>query len=309
MRRLDTPALVFVLIWTSGYVVGSIAAKAAPPLAVTFWRILLAAALLGSFGLLRGARLPRDMRMLAWLVVSGVLLFAGQFGGIYLGLGSGMPAGTSALIISCCPLVVGITQAVLRWEQLRPAQWVGAALGMVGVVLALLDRISQPRTVGAVAWTLLGLAGFAAGTVLYQRHQPRALDPRLIAAVQCLAACVVLAPWALLSGGLTIPVTGRALGATSWLTFVNAVGGPLIFYYLVRTRGATRTTSLLFVVPATTAIASWPVLGQRLGLTAVAGLVVAGVGVTLIQRRPAADREREASARRAHHPEPAIVVE
>jgi drug/metabolite transporter (DMT)-like permease len=308
MRRVDAPALVFVLIWTSGYVVGSIAARAAPPLAVTFWRILIAAVLLGGLGLFRGARLPRDTRVLAWLAATGVLLFAAQFGGIYLGLGSGMPAGTSALIISCCPLVVATSQAALHWEHLRPAQWLGAALGMAGVVLALLDRISQPRSVGAVVWTTLGLAGFAAGTVLYQRHQPRTVDPRLIASVQCLAACVVLAPWALLHGGLGIPLTGRALGATSWLTFVNAVGGPLIFYFLVRTRGATRTSSLLFIVPATTAIASWPVLGQRLGLTAVAGLVVAGVGVTLIQRRPAGDRERERSVRAARS-EPAVLVE
>src|SRR5262249_38067037 len=116
MRRVDTPALIFVLIWTSGYVVGSIAAKAAAPLAITFWRSVVAAALLGGLGALRGGRWPRDPRVIAWLALSGVLLFAVQFGGIYLGLGSGMPAGTSALIASCCPLVVAVTQAVLGWE-------------------------------------------------------------------------------------------------------------------------------------------------------------------------------------------------
>lgn len=284
MRRLDAPAAVFVLIWTGGYVVGSIAAKAAPPLAVTFWRIVIAAALLGGLGALRGARWPRDPRTVAWLALSGVLLFAVQFGGIYLGLGSGMPAGTSALIASCCPLVVAVTQAVLGWERLHPVQWLGAALGMTGVVLALLDRISQPRSVEPVLWSLLGLAGFAFGTVLYNRHQARDVDPRVVASIQCGAAAAVLAPWALLTGGLGVPFTARALGATGWLTFVNAVGGPLILYFLIRTRGATRASSLLFVVPATTAIASWPVLGQPIGLTAVAGLVVAGVGVSLMQR-------------------------
>lgn len=302
MRRLDAPALLFVAIWTSGYVVGSIAAKAAPPLAVTFWRILIAAALLGGLSALRGSRWPRDLRTIGWLAATGVLLFALQFGGIYIGLSSGMPAGTSALIVSCCPLVVAITQAVLGWEQLGRTQWLGAALGMAGVVLALLDRISQPSSIQPVMWTLLGLAGFAIGTVLYQRHQPRDVDPRVIASIQCGAACVVLAPWALLHGGLGIPFTHQALGATSWLTFINAVGGPLIFYFLVRTRGATRTSSLLFIVPATTAIASWPVLGQPLGLTAVAGLVVAGAGVTLIQRRPQTQARQPATL--ATRPEP-----
>ena len=297
MRRADVPVLLFVVIWTGGYVVGSVAADAAPPLAVTFWRISIAAAVLGVLGTVRGARWPRDPATIATQAGLGVLLFAVQFGGVYIGLGSGMPAGTSALVISCCPLVVVVGQAVLGWERLRPVQWAGAALGMAGVVLALLDRISQPKSVQPVLWTLLGLAGFALGTVLYQRHQPRGVDTRIISSIQCMAACVVLGPWAMLHGGLAMPLTGRALGATTWLTVVNAIGGPLTYFFLIRTRGATRTSSLLFVVPAVTAIASWPVLGQHIGVTAVLGLVVAGIGVTMIHR------EREAAA-----PQPATVA-
>jgi drug/metabolite transporter (DMT)-like permease len=57
-------------------------------------------------------------------------------------------------------------------------------------------------------------------------------------------------------------------------------------------------------VPATTAVASWPVLGQRLGMTAVAGLVVAAAGVTLIQRRPATEPSVGATRRG-----PALLVE
>jgi drug/metabolite transporter (DMT)-like permease len=283
-RRLDAPGAAFILIWASGYVVGSIAAKAAAPLAVTFWRISIAAALLAGLAALRGARWPRDLRTVGRVGLVGALLFGVQFGGIYLGLASGMPAGTSALIASCCPLIVAVSQALLGWERLTAGQWAGAALGMAGVVLALLDRISQPKSAGAVLWTLVGLAGFASGTLLLQRHQPRDVDARVTASIQCTAACVVLAPWALLSGGLAVPFTARALGAGSWLTLINGVGGPIILFLLVRSRGATRASSLLFLVPAVTAIASRPVLGQHIGLSAVVGLLVAGAGVMLIQR-------------------------
>ncbi len=283
MKRLDVGATLFVLIWTSGYVVGSIAAKAASPLAVTFWRIAISAGLLAALAALRGARWPRDLRTIGWLSLTGALLFGVQFGGVYLGLGAGMPAGTAALIACCCPLIVAVSQALLGWEHLTAVQWTGGALGMGGVVLALLDHISQPKSAGAIVWTLVGLAGFASGTVLLQRHQPRDVDARVVASIECMAAGVVLAPCALLHGGLAIPFTARALGASTWLTLINGVGGPLVLFLLVRTRGATRGSSMLFLVPAVTAIASWPVLGQRIGLSAVAGLVVAGVGVTLIQ--------------------------
>ena len=308
MKRLDAAGMLFVLIWASGYVVGSIAAKAAPPLAVTFWRIAIGGAVLAGLGALHGARWPRDLRTLGWIGIIGALLFGVQFGGIYLGLSSGMPAGTAALIASLCPLIVAVSQALLGWERLAARQWAGAALGLAGVVLALFDRISQPKSAGPLIWTLVGLAGFASGTVLMQRRQPRNLDPRVMASIQCVAACAVLGPWALLHGGLAVPFTARAVGAGTWLCLINAVGGPLALFYLVRTRGATRASSLLFLVPAVTAIASWPVLGQRIGLSAVAGLIVAGVGVTLIQRpargaRPAR-AEAKAPASLARRPEP-----
>src|SRR4051812_10043989 len=183
MRGVDIPGLLFVFVWSGGYVVGSVASKAAPPLAVTFWRIAVATVALGVLGTVRGARWPRDLPTIAWMSGLGVLLFAVQFGGVYSGLAEGMPAGTSALIISCCPVVVAVTQAVLGWERLRLLQWAGAALGMAGVVLALLDRISQPRSITPVVWTLFGLAGFAFGTVLYQRHQPRGVDARIISSI------------------------------------------------------------------------------------------------------------------------------
>jgi drug/metabolite transporter (DMT)-like permease len=69
-----------------------------------------------------------------------------------------------------------------------------------------------------------------------------------------------------------------------WLTLVTGVGGPLLMFALIRQRGATATISLLFVVPAVTAIAAWPVLGTPLSVTAAAGLVVAGMGLLLTVR-------------------------
>ena len=73
------------------------------------------------------------------------------------------------------------------------------------------------------------------------------------------------------------------------------VGGPLLFFALIRQRGATRASSLLFVVPAVTALAAWPILGTPIGPTTVLGLLVAGLGLWLARaravRRPAPERQ------------------
>ncbi len=106
----------------------------------------------------------------------------------------------------------------------------------------------------------------------------------------------VLAP---LSGSLSVPLSAHAVGSMLWLTLVTGVGGPLLMFALIRQRGATATSSLLFVVPAVTAIAAWPVLGTPLSVTAAAGLLVAGMGLLLTVRggRPrvevAAPEERQ----------------
>lgn len=288
MRRLDLVGGAFVLVWSSGYVVGSIAAKAAAPIAITTWRLGLAAVVLAALALGGHARWPSP-RTTAVVAGVGVVLFGVQFGFLYLAMSEGMPAGTAALIMSVCPLAVAALSVLLRLEQLGAAQWVGVTLGLIGVVLALADRVSAPPSIRPVLWTLLGLAGFAVGTLL-QRRLPANLDFRVLASVECAAAAAALVPWAVLHGGLEVPLTTRALLSTSWLTLVCAVGGPLLLFRLIRTRGATRASSLLFLVPAVTAIASWPVLGQRFGVETVGGLVLAGVGVRLLARpaRPVA---------------------
>ncbi len=297
MHRSPVLGTAFVLIWSSGYVVGAIAAHAAAALAVTFWRLLVAGVILGALALVRGVRWPREPRVLAGIALVGALLFGVQFGGLYLGLAGGMPAGTQALLVSACPLVVALTQAGLGSERLAGRQWLGAALGIGGVVVALLGHLSSPGAVGPLLWTLLGVAAFAAATVLTPRLVPPEADVRAVTSIECLVAGVVLLPWALLHGGLAVPLTGPAVGSAVWLTLVNGVGGSLLILALVQTRGATRATSLLYAVPAVTALASWPVLGEPIGVPTLAGLAIAGLGIVLVQYRPpSAPVERSAVA-------------
>lgn len=283
MRRPDAAATGFVLIWSSGYVVGSIAARVAAPLAIATWRLGLAGVVLAGLAVSVGARWPRG-RVLARTASVGVVIFGMQFGFLYLALGQGMPAGTAAMLMSVCPLVVAVLAAALRLERLGRLQWIGVALGVAGVVLALADRVSAPPSIVPVLWTVLGLAGFAVGTLL-QRRLPAELDFRVLGSIECGAAALAMIPWALLHGGLAVPVTPASLLCAGWLTLVCAVGGPLVLFALIRRRGATRASSLLFLVPAVTALVSWPALGQPFGPNTVGGLALAGAGVWMLGRR------------------------
>src|SRR5690348_5656821 len=138
MNRALSP--LFVLVWSSGYVVGGLATRHAPALAVTLFRMALAAGLLTALALSRRARWPSSRREWAGVAAVGALLCGVQFGGIYLGMQHGMPAGTTALLASSSPLLVAVIQVAAGAELLAPRQWLGVALGLTGVLLALLPR-------------------------------------------------------------------------------------------------------------------------------------------------------------------------
>lgn len=57
--------------------------------------------------------------------------------------------------------------------------------------------------------------------------------------------------------------------------------GALLLFALIRARGATGASSLLFIVPPLTAVEGWLVLGSRIGPAAIAGLAISSVGLWL----------------------------
>src|ERR1700743_1982521 len=95
--RVDVTAIAFVLVWSSGYVMGALATQVIAPLAVTLWRFGVAAIVLAVIARVRGERWPRG-RELAGLAAVGVPLFAIQFGALYSALADGMPAATTGLL-------------------------------------------------------------------------------------------------------------------------------------------------------------------------------------------------------------------
>jgi drug/metabolite transporter (DMT)-like permease len=304
--RGDALGSIFVLIWSSGYIVGSLATQVIAPLSVTLWRFAVAALVLAGAAAWRREKWPRG-RELASVAAVGVPMFAVQFGALYTALADGMPASTTSLIACSSPLLVAAVGFSAGWEPLSSRQAAGVALGLAGVVITLADRVGRPPSMTALAWALLGLAGLTAGTILQSRLRHGA-GPSTVASVELSTGFAVLAIWAPLRGPVSIPITAHALGTFAWLALVAGVGAPLLLFTLIRQRGATRASSYLFLVPAVTAIGAWPILGTPLQPTTIAGLAVAATGLWLAS--PARATQPAGGNAIAHQPErqPAELV-
>lgn len=273
--------VTFILIWSSGYLVGTIGVHAGSPLALIAWRFLLALVVITIISLATRAPWPTSPRTYLHLLITGALLQTVQLGCVYLGLAAGVPAGLSSVILGASPLLVAAVGAPLLGEHLRGRQWIGMVIGLAGVVISVSPKLtSGHQQLTGYLLTGIALIGFAAGT-LYQKRFGHAVDLRTGTAVQLLGATITSFPLAALHGGLYLPLTEGALGSLAWLGTINSIGAFMVLFTLLRTRTGGAATSLLYLVPPVTALLAVPLLHQPLTSAIIVGMIVSGVGVAL----------------------------
>ncbi|MDR6991567.1 DMT family transporter [Luteimonas sp. 3794] len=277
-----TLGTAFVLLWCTGYIAGKLMVAHAAPMTALVWRFGVAGLVFAGLALI--ARAPwGSARSVLHSAVTGVLMLALQFGGVYLALSWDASAGVAALVIGTMPMVVAVLAVAGGDERLAPVQWAGLVLGMAGVALVVADRIDG--TTGWAAWLALlaGLAGISFGTVYQKRHASQG-DLRAGLAVQNLAATAVLLPGALWLEGFRFAHASGFYLPMLWTVVVNSLGGFALLFVLIRRGAATRVAALFFLMPPVTALfGSWT-LGEHLTALKLGGFALAAVGVWLVTR-------------------------
>jgi drug/metabolite transporter (DMT)-like permease len=216
------------------------------------------------------------------MFVAGVLLQAGYLGGVFASIHHGMPAGVSALITGLQPLSTALLGGWLLKEAVSPRQWIGLALGLVGALMVVGERLSLTgMTPLSIALAFLALASITLGTIWQKRHGA-GVDLRTGAAIQYVAAAVVLAPFALALESREVRWTGEFVFAIFWLAIVLSLGAVFLLLYLIRHGAATRVASLFYLVPPTTALMAWPLFGETYSIVSALGMGLAMLAVWLV---------------------------
>jgi drug/metabolite transporter (DMT)-like permease len=174
----------------------------------------------------------------------------------------------------------------LLGERLGRPQWLGVALGFLGVIVVVADRLvagSAGLTFGALLAAGLSVAGMSAGTLVQRRHGGS--TPLLWGtAVQYLVSAVVLAVLAAMHRDEGFTSTMRSWFALAWAIVVLSIAAVLIMLWLLKREAAAKVSSLFFLTPALSAIEGAILFGERLGPPALVGLVIALAGVALTLR-------------------------
>jgi len=278
---------VFVLIWSTGFIVARYGMPHAGPMWFLAWRYLLSIGVLLVWIAIVRAAWPRGRAQWLHLAVTGVLMHAVYLGGIWGAVRSGIGAGTSALVVGLQPVLTAIWVSAVQGDGHRVAlrQWFGLALGLVGLTLVVWRKLGAGEvTAFNFALCLMALLAITSGT-LYQKRFVETCDVRTANTVQLLAALAVTAPLAWLED---VPFTWHPelIGAMAWSVLGLTLGGSSLLFLLIQRGAATRVTSLLYLVPPCTALMAWLLFGEALGALVLAGLALTAGGVWLVVRRP-----------------------
>lgn len=277
--------VVFVLLWSTGFIVARYGTRDAGPMTFLFLRMLIAAIVLWVIAV--ATKAPSISRVqVKWAALTGLGMHAIYLGGVFIAADLGLPSGLSALIAGLHPVVTSVGALLLLSEKLQPRQWIGVGCGLGGVVAVVVDRFDagvSGITAGAVVAMVVSVFGMSAGTLL-QRSRGGAMPLLRGTAVQYAISAVVLGIVSVSVEHFEVQWTARFWWSLLWAIVVLSIAAVLIMLWLLQRQAAVKVSSLFFLTPALSTIEGAVLFGERLGVLAVLGLAVALVGVALTTR-------------------------
>ncbi len=269
-------------MWSSGFVAARGVKPFVDPDLFLVARFALTAVMFGAVAAAGRRPWPRPRDWPMHLIVGGVQQ-GGYLGAVYWAVGHGLAAGVAALIAALQPPITAIVAARMLRERVPAPVIAGLVLGFVGVAMVVAPHLGggaggfPPLAVGV---SFAGTLAVTFGMILQKTHLAGA-DLVVTNVLQNVGGTLFSLAMVMLLG------EHRWLGGPSfygWLAYsvlgLSGVAGPL-FIWLMRRGEAARTTALLFMVPAISALLAWLLFDETLGPVQIMGFAVALAGVTL----------------------------
>jgi drug/metabolite transporter (DMT)-like permease len=276
---------VFVLIWSTGFVVARLVAPYAEPLTFLFVRYVLATLVLVAVATLARAPWPGTARGWRDGLVAGMLLHGCYLGAVFWAVKHGLPAGIAALVAGLQPLATGLLVGPILGERVTPRRWLGIGVGFLGAALVVAPKlgVSDGFPPLPLAICCLGMVSITLGTI-WQKRTGGAADLRTNAAVQYIGAALVTLPVALfLEEGRLDFVPALWIGLL-WAVFGLSIGGIALLLLLIRRGAVAGVAALLYLVPPVSSLMAYALFGETLAPLQILGMMIAAAGVAIASR-------------------------
>jgi drug/metabolite transporter (DMT)-like permease len=276
---------VFVLIWSTGFIVARYGMPHAPPFKFLVIRYALSIVCFLLWIMWARVKWPTTPAQWTHLAVTGVFMHACYLGGVWAAVKLGMGSGLSSLIVGLQPVLTALWLAATG-SRIVPRQWLGLVLGFLGLAMVVSRKFGLG---GEATWLNISLATGALLSItigtLYQKRFVKSCDVRTANTVQLMAALVVTLPLAALE---LEPIRWdiELIGAIAWSVLALTLGGSSLLYLLIQKGAAASVTSLMYLVPPVTAFIAWLLFAEPITLTTVFGTLLTALGVALVVWQP-----------------------
>jgi drug/metabolite transporter (DMT)-like permease len=281
--------LLFVAIWSTGWVVAGFSALYADPLWFLFLRFALAAAVILVIALATRAPWPTSRAAIGHSMASGVLLHTLYLGGVWWAVRNGVPAGVSGIMAGLQPVLTALFAPSLLGERLSARQMVGVALGFVGIFLVLTPKIAgiDPAMLGTVLVPLVVNLGAMVAVTLgsfYQKRFVSGADLRTTTFWQYCGAALAILPLVACFGGIQAEWNQTLVLTMVWSVLALSVGGVGLFLFLINRGEVSRAAAYIYLVPPVSALMAYGFFGETLTAVQLSGMAVTAAGVWLATR-------------------------
>jgi len=275
--------LLFILLWSSAFITTKPIIDNSDPFAALAFRFIIVAFGFFLFSIYSKQKIIIQKKNLIESFFSGVLFHGFYLGGVFFSIFKGMPTGIAALIVTLQPILTNALSGPILNEKVTIKQWIGVLLGFVGAAIVLgFDVGSDIPMIGLVA-TIISLIAITTSTIWQKK-----LSNNLPLSVSNMYQAI---------GGFTFHLIVIIFFAKPYIdftqTFVIAMGHQIllvsfgaftILMYLIKNNSASKTVSIFFLIPATSAFMAWLFLNENLTNLDLLGFLITTIGVYIATR-------------------------
>jgi drug/metabolite transporter (DMT)-like permease len=292
-RRVAAFALLALanLLWSGNWVIGRALREVFDPIALNFWRWLVAALVMAPFALRAALEqrllIRRHAGLVALLALTGVVAFQSL---VYLGLQS-TTAINAVLINASGPLFFLICSWILERETAAPRQIAGMVISFFGVLVIVchgeLARLLQLEVHRGDAWILLAMPMWGLYSVLLRRLPPELRGTALAFVIAAFGLAMLVPVYALgVWGGPFRWPTGADVAGVLYVALAASVVAFLSWNRGVEVVGANAAGFTLPLLPAFGTVLAIIFLGESFRAFHAAGFATILGGVILATWRP-----------------------
>jgi len=275
---------IFIILWSSAFVTTKPIIDNSDPFAALAFRFFVVAFGFFIFSLYTKQKILTNSRNLLQSLFSGVLFHGVYLGGVFYSVSIGMPTGIAALIVTLQPILTNALAGKFLGEKVTFKQWIGVILGFIGAALVLGIDIGSSLPVLGVIASFVALLAITTST-LWQKKISNDLPLSVSNMYQAIGGCFLHIIIILIFSEPYINFTSTFLIAMGHQVFLVSFGAFTILMYLIKNNSASKTVSIFFLIPPTTATMAWLFLNEKLNNLDLIGFAVATLGVYIATRK------------------------